>query len=225
MTVAVVIPWRPDGTPERERNYKLVTERWQTLHPDWELATGACPDGPWIKSLAVADALGKTTARTLVIADADIWCTATPHAVKTVENGHPWAVPHQKVHRLTPDATQALAEGTLPWTALDHAPTAQKPYAGVLAGGLTVIDRALYEEAPFDPRFQGWGQEDEAAGHAWTVLAGPPRRGSAPLIHLWHPPQQRQGRIIGSPESKTLRDRYRAATTPDGIRALTTETP
>lgn len=221
--VAVLMPWRADGSPERERNRALVTERWRTLHPDWDLVEGTCPDGPWVKALAVRDALAQTDAQTLILADADVWCSKTVHAVAAVQSGTPWAVPHLDVHRLTQAATQALADGRLPWTALKNAPTAQRPYTGVLAGGLTVISRALYTEAPLDPRFAGWGQEDEAAGHAWRVLAGKPWRGFARLYHLWHEPQARLGRVIGSPEGKALRDRYRTATTPEDIQALIAE--
>lgn len=220
--VAILMPWRSDGTPERERNKTLVVNQWQTLHPDWELIEGTCPNGPWIKSLAIADALTRTDAQTLVLADADVWCSKTAPAVAAVQHGASWAIPHRDVHRLTPDATEALADGTLPWTALKTAPTTQRPYPGVPAGGLTVINRSLYEACPLDPRFQGWGQEDEAAGHAWTVLAGQPRRGTARLFHLWHEPQRRDSRNIGNDQSRALRDRYRAATTPDTIRVVRT---
>lgn len=216
--IAVIVPWRPDNA-ERDRNWAWLRKQWEPT--GWDIVEGHCPDGPWVKSHAVADALKRTTADTLVIADADVWCTTVHSAVETVVNDAAWAIPHHHVHRLTPEATGHLTAGTTTWNV--HAPTTQKPYPGVPGGGLTVIRRDLYEQAPFDPRFQGWGQEDEAAGHAWTVLAGPPKRGNASLWHLWHPPQQRMGRVIGNPQGKTLRDRYRTTLTPHGIRALAAE--
>jgi hypothetical protein len=212
VSVAVLIPWRSDGSLERERNKAIVTGWWMRTHPEWELVEGTCPEGPWVKGVAIADALARTTAGTLVIADADVWCTDTSYAVRAVEHGVPWAIPHQKVHRLTEEVTQALAAKDLMWADLHHVPAAQRPYDGVPAGGLVVVDRDLYESCPFDPRFQGW-----------TVLAGPPRRGTEPLLHLWHEPQKRMGRVIGSPEGKALRDRYRTATTPMGVLAIANE--
>lgn len=55
------------------------------------------------------------------------------------------------------------------------------------------------------------GQEDESWAIALATLAGPPWRGEADLIHLWHPPERRMSRRKGSPESWALYHRYREA--------------
>jgi hypothetical protein len=221
---AVVIPWRPDHS-HRSRAWRHLRPRWQAAHPDWDLLEGLFEGEPWIKSHAIGAALARTDAEVLVIADADVWCEGTRRAVEAVEAGDArWAIPHRRVHRLGPLPTRRLLAGRLPWEKIETASLAQRPYTGMPGGGLVVIDRALYEAAPLDPRFRGWGGEDSAAGIAWAALAGKPWRGTDPLWHLWHPPQPRTTRGVGSTESLQLLGRYKLKRgNADAIKAIIAE--
>lgn len=218
VTVSVVVPWRPDGGP-RDSAWEYLAWRWRRTHPNWQVVTGTAPDGPWCKAAAVAEALPRATGEVLIVADADVWCPGVTQAVDAVANGAGWAVPHGLVHRLTPDATMAvLAGGPL------LGPVVQFPYRGYPGGGMTVLTRETYEQVPLDPRFAGWGQEDESWALALTCLTGAPWRGDAPLWHLWHPPQDRTSRRWGSDASRALWARYcQAAADPDAMRALLAE--
>lgn len=218
LTVSVVVPWRPDGG-HRDAAWQYLAWRWTRTHPHWQIVTGAAPDGPWCKAAAVAAALPGATGDVLVIADADVWCDGVDQAVSAVANGAGWAVPHDLVHRLTEDATAAVrAGGPL------RGPSVERPYRGYAGGGMTVLDRETYQQVPLDPRFAGWGQEDEAWALALGCLAGAAWRGSAPLWHLWHPPQARTSRRWGSDASRALWARYRiAATDPAAMRVLLDE--
>jgi hypothetical protein len=143
------------------------------------------------------------------MADADVWCSsaAVEEAVLRVDHGKPWAIPHLAVHRLTPEGTALFKVHAHVWIEdLD-----EPPYEGVPAGGMFVMRRELYEAAPLDRRFRGWGQEDQSADMAWTTLYGLPWRGVDPLWHLWHPPMKRDNRVVGSKESRALWERYRRA--------------
>lgn len=220
MTVTVVVPWRPDGR-HRDAAWSWVSARWRDAFPGWQLLQGAAPAGPWCKAAAVADALPDAAGEVLVVADADVWCDGVQAAVDAVASGAGWAVPHLRVHRLTEAATTAVLDGA---PLEDRLPLAQRPYTGFAGGGMTVLPRAVYDEVPLDPRFAGWGQEDEAWALALTCLAGDPWRGSAPLWHLWHPPQDRQSRRWGSPASQDLWRRYHAARSdPSVMRAVLAE--
>lgn len=207
MTVAVLVPWSPDHA-ERSRNWAWLKRQWETTY-GWDIIEGHPPKGPWNKSLAVADALTKTDADTLVIADADIWCPDVHLAVKSVERCATWAIPHRKVYRLNEATTSQLVQGRITWQTLGHPALDQTPYTGIAGGGIIAIKRDAYEQAPFDPRFNGWGGEDSAAGITWTALFGPPRRGTCHLWHLWHKPQHRLTRVKGSLESDALLRRYK----------------
>lgn len=188
----------------------------------WPIVLGHHTEGPWRKALAVRDALDQTDATTLVIADADVWTNGLPEAVTAVREGVAWAVPHRGVYRLTEASTALYAAGH----DLEGLELAERPYLGFEGGGITIVRRDVYEDCPLDARFVGWGSEDDAWGFALRTLYGPACRptGHVPLVHLWHPPQQRDTRARGSMESWELRKRYaRAQGNPDAMRALVRE--
>lgn len=218
MSVAVVIPWR-GGCPHRERALTLVRDRWAAYHPSWPVLLGSVSDGLWCKADAVVDALARTDADIIVVADGDVWCDQVAAAVTAVESGAGWAVPHRDVHRLTRDATTAVLGGMDPVML----PVEQVPYLGVPGGGIVVMPTGTFWSVPLDPRFLGWGGEDEAWGLALEKLAGSPWRGDAPLWHLWHPPQPRRNRHVGSAQNQALLVRYQTVRTPAGMRALVDE--
>jgi hypothetical protein len=233
--VSVLVPWRPDG-PERSAAWEWLRRWWAAHHPDWQLVTGTCPDGSWRKGAAVADAAARAGGQLLVVADADVLCAGLPAAVDQVAAGRTgWAMPHQRVYRLARAATaELLADGRLPLPPgrpggrRRHGQQRDRGVAeahpGVAGGGMVVLPAGLLAEVPMDPRFEGWGQEDESWAVALTVLAGPGWRGNSPLWHLWHPPQPRVTRRVGSQAGEALAHRYRlAAAAPGRMRALLAE--
>lgn len=202
-SVDVLIPWRP-GCEHRQRAFDWVTIRHAIAGRN--ILIGEHDTGPWCKAAAVHSALEDSTADILVIHDADVWTDELQRAVDKVAAGAPWAIPHQWVHRLDPAATDELLATGRPGDTLD-----QEPYVGHPGGGIVVLTRDTYLDCPLDPRFVGWGQEDDAWAHALTTLAGRPWRGAADLIHLWHPPQERRDRHVGSDQGHRLYRRYCAA--------------
>lgn len=244
-TVSVLVPYRGDDGGPRDRAWEYVRRWWEDSCPGWQIKQGACQPGPWVKASAVAEALARSDGDILVCADSDVLCDGVKAAVEAVQSGAArWAVPHRRVYRLTPAATERVLAGepmpepapggparpaarsahqrrrSREWRAPDFAGI----HTGAVGGGLTVLPRALYEEIPLDPRYAGWGQEDTSWGDALTVLAGKPWRGEAPLYHLYHPPQERLSRTIGSLDGIALRRRYRAAMSdPEAMRALLAE--
>lgn len=218
MTVSVLVPWRP--SPERVAAWEFLRPRWDAL--GWQVVTGEPPPGPWVKALAVADALGRADGDVLVLADADVWCDDAAWAVQEVQSGAAWAMPHWEVCRLDRASTDAVLAGDAP---LRRGLTYdRRPYVGRRGGGITVLRRETYGRAPMDPRFVGWGREDDAHALALRCLAGGERRGFADLWHLWHEPQPRPALGKGSPESEALHARYVAAKRdPDAMQALLDE--
>ncbi|MFG3090679.1 hypothetical protein ACGGAI_23945 [Streptomyces antibioticus] len=216
-TVSVLIPWQP--SPGRERARAWVESRWRETYPSWQVVIGRCPDGPWRKGLAVRDGLTRCTGSIVIVADADVWCDGVEAAVDEVASGRArWAMPHTLVRRLTEAATDAvLAGGPL------DGPTAET-HLGMPGGGLVALRRAVLAGVPMDPGFEGWGQEDQAWALALGTLAGPMWRGTADLVHLWHPPADRQSRSTGSPASLARYRRYQAAADhPHAMRELVSE--
>jgi hypothetical protein len=219
MGIEVVVPWRP-GCHHRERAWRWVHHCYERLHPTWQITEARAPEGEWCKAGAVNPALDRSEAEIVILADADCWCDGLIAAVEAIRDGAGWAVPHLHVHRLSEGGTAAVLEGA-DWCsqAFD-----QQPYRGVLGGGMVVARREHLLEAPIDPRFIGWGQEDEAHALALNALFGQPWRGTADLIHLYHPPQDRQSRRRGSKASWDLRRRYASVRRqPNAMRSLLEE--
>lgn len=241
MTAAVLFPWSR-GCPHRDAAAAWVTEQWTRHHPGIpQHTTGDAPHlaaGPWSKGRHIAALLDHAPNGIVVISDVDVWTTpdAIRAAITAVENGSPWAVPHGDVYRLTQAATADVLDGGMDSSLdrparLDDLDLVEPPDPGHTGGGIVVIPAATARQIPLDPRFEGWGQEDDSWALALHTLAGEPWRdrslngGRVPLIHLWHPPQPRLDRYHGSRASVALYRRYLAASHhPDAMRALIAET-
>lgn len=210
--VAVVVPWR-GGCPHRERALSWVVTKYQTTHPTWQVVLGEHTADQWCKAEAVTAGLALTDADRLVIADADCW---VDNLADAVNSSAPWTVPHLMVHRLDEQSTEQMYRTGVPGPG-----RTERPYRGHVGGGVVVIDRETYDAVPLDPRFTGWGQEDDSWSVALHTLVGPPHRGDADLVHLWHPPQKRMNRINGSRAGVALARRYRAVRNdPEAMRTL-----
>ena len=212
MNISVVVPFR-GGCPHREAVWDWVRGSLETS--GWEIIEGRCGDGPWRKAVALADGISRASGDRIVMHDADVWCDGLPEAIT---DPAPIVVPHHLVHRLTQHSADQFMTGHAGPYKLDR-----PIYLGRPAGGLLVFDRTVWDQTPMDPRFTGWGQEDDSWAQALTVTHGPITRLRHDLYHLWHPPQERMNQVMGSPESKALWRRYETARTPEAIRSLLAE--
>jgi len=222
VNVRVIIPWRA-GCPHREAALEWVLRRWRASHPAWPVTLAELPDGPWIKANAVNTAAAAAPEPWLVIADSDVWSDHAAVAVNELARKQ-WAMPHRPVFRLTQQATAAVLAGA-PLTEFGrHRGLTERPYYGAPTGGMLMIHRDTLLDIPMDPRFIGWGGEDYSLGDALQTLAGRPARLDQPLWHLWHPPQERLSRRVGSRANHELRRRYlNAHNNPAAMRRLINE--
>lgn len=224
MNVSVLVPWTP-GCPHREAAWDLIRATYTSEFPRWEIITGdgATPDG-YSRTRAILDAYDRSSGDVLVVADADVWCHPGLAVLAAVENG--WAIPHDKIHRLSAESTLSVLAGA-DWRGLPLStdnPQDARPYRGHETGTLVLLRRDVFAAAPPDPRFVGWGQEDDAWALALHTLVGKPWRGTDDLVHLWHPAQPRQSRTVGNPANLALYRRYRAARRrPEAMRSLLEE--
>lgn len=218
MPADVIIPWRA-GCAYRQLALEWVQRRWLTAGHVVRL--GELPaDEPWCKARAVDEGLKHSTSDVVVIADGDVWCGDVGDHVARIECGElGWVLPHSTVKRLDETSTShVLHHRCDPGGRL-----IKQPYKSTVGGGMMVVARDIYEQVPMDPRFVGWGQEDEAWGMALRCLV-PGARATADLWHLWHPPAPRKSRARGSDESFHLRNRYtKAMRDPVAMRALLDE--
>jgi len=219
VSVAVVVPYG-GNCRYRERAWAWVKARYSAEHPEWELVEARATTEEWCKGAALNPVIETRDAEIVIQADADVWCDGLVDAVAAVEAGASWAAPHKLVRRLSEEGAEAVLAGA-DWRDQE---TEQRPYEGLLGGGILVAPRDVLRDAPLDCRFKSWGQEDESHAFALSALYGDPWRGKADLLHLWHPPQPRQSRRKGSRESWKLRRRYfEARRNPEAIRVLLEE--
>lgn len=175
---------------------------------------------PWIKARAVMPVVRQSTADIVVLHDADVFTGGLDDAIRAVDQGAGWAIPHGLVHRLTRESTDRVLAGER-WEGLE---LERRAYHGVPGGGVLVAQRQRLLDVPMDPRFRGWGQEDESHAMALWTLVGEPWRGDSPLVHLWHTPQPRMNRRQGSVAGWQLCERYIAARLhPERMRELVEE--
>lgn len=208
--IAVLIPYGNE-TPWRKHALDHVT-KWYAGELESPVIQIGFDGTPWCKARAVSSALARTTAEVVVVADADCITPGISKAVRAVQQGSPWAMPHLKVYRMGQQATKHIFDGVNPGSLTGKLKWLdQNPYKGYEGGGITVLRRDVYLQAPLDPGFVGWGQEDEAWAMALNGLYGPPWRGVAPLYHLWHEKPPRITRYAGSAESLARLRMYKEA--------------
>lgn len=208
--VSVIVPWQP-GCPHREASWRYL-QNWFRLNApaSWQIIEARHDSDPFNKAQAIRDGFKRSFGKIIVVHDSDLFSDGLFEAVELVTKRHQWAIPHTMVYRLDYEASEEVLQGTDPYALLDRLD--EKPYKGVIGGGIVVLRRELFEKCPPDNRFVGWGGEDEAWGYALQLVSNQPAaRGKQPLIHLWHPPQERLTRAYGSLESKQLIERYRLA--------------
>jgi hypothetical protein len=209
--IGVVIPWRHEPARRAPLTHVWRYVQNQPLPPSALLtvALGEHDDGPWVKALAVDQGVAKLPeVDVLVIHDADVICGGLTEAIDAVARGGvSWAIPHGQVRRLDEASTaKVLAGGELGGRLTEAA------YWGHAGGGIVVLRRDVYEDCPMDPRFVGWGREDDAWALALRTLHGDPWRGVEPCWHLWHPEPERSNRKYGSDANNALYRRYYEAT-------------
>lgn len=198
MTLALLVPWRA-GCAHRGEVWRHLRRRWESEHPHAEIVEGRCHDGTWRKGAAIIDAALRTDADVVAMVDADVHCDLA-EAIAEAEAGR-WAIPHGNVVRLTESATRTILDG-------GQSAEREERYIGHECGGIVVMPRTTLLDVPPDVRFAGWGQEDDSWAAALRSVHGDPWRGTADLIHLWHPPQERIDRRTGSAEGRELFKRY-----------------
>lgn len=223
--VSVVISHRPDGG-ERDRNLAWVLDHYRSHHPSYQVVVqdDPAPEEPFNKGFLSNLGVAASCGDVLVVADGDLFVDpdSLDRATATVHRDGGWVVPYSSVRRLDESATVSVLAGERPNDAM---PLDRPSYAGIAGGGLWVMRRSDFLAlGGMDPRFAGWGREDEAFGVAADTLVARHRRLPGPLWHLWHPPADKQHPGIG--ENDRLMHRYRGARgNPAAMRAVISDQP
>lgn len=191
MTLAVLIPYRPDSE-HRERIHATTARLWarrgvQVVYAD---------DGLQGELFSFARAANRARART----GADVLLTYSVDALPLpaqaladleaeLAGGVPWAAVFAGQHRFTPEQTERLLAG--------HEPRRVGPPDGDVAMGRTAlmgVRADVWDDLRgMDERFVGWGREDDAFHLVLRTLypAGRDEPRDGLFASLWHPPVTR----------------------------------
>ncbi len=202
--IDVIIPFGGDDV-YRQLNLLHIQQQWWDL--EIPIKVGVYEEGPWCKAYAVEEALINSTAEWIIITDGDVWCENVDHWIDdVVTSEQQWGIPHKTIDRLDAASTSKVLTGG-PWGGT----YAKPPYKSVAGGGTVMLRREMYEQVPLDPRFVGWGYEDECWGLGLMTMFGEPVKGTDPMWHLWHPPAiPKTGRVMDS-DKRRLRQRYHSS--------------
>lgn len=183
-------------------------------------------DAMWSMSRAVNAGAEQVTTPGLIVTPADY--VINPMDVATAEqllDQHPWVPMFARTLVLDQPSTLAILRGG----EVDRAMSGRM--LNVCIPCTAVRADVFADIGGMDPRFAGWGPEDVVLRHKLWTLYGPPARTVADLVVELAAPgtgiwlgSDYTGPTPNRQANEALADRYRAATTPDAVRALIAET-
>jgi hypothetical protein len=188
MTTVVLVPYRADNG-HRDRLWQhLRTQFWP--HFGWPVCVGEDPgEGRFNRSAALNAAASQQPWDVAIVADSDTWVPPPQleQATKLAVKSGRLVSALTGVIELDPDCTEAVLSNRFSETTLSVGTVR----TGELAtqSSMLVVTRELWDNiGGFDPKFTGWGGEDNAFWRAAAILAGEPMRVPGYAFHLWHEP-------------------------------------
>jgi hypothetical protein len=207
---AVVLVGRRAGQPDRDRNWRVASARWEQL--GWPICQGFhnAEEGPYSMAVASNRAAALEDWDVCLYVGADFVLADLDQARRAVE-------------RATKTGMLTFAHTFL--TLLEEEETNEAARTGVFRGagtrhpntfsGALAVPRSLWDKVGgFDERFVGWGWEDLAFWSACSAMGGSYDRVPGDMYHLWHPRSWEENE--GAPEhsaNMVLGERYLAAKT------------
>ena len=184
MTISLILPWRDKGDSRRLDNYQHVTRNlWAQGWEPFDVSDG--DDGPFNRSRAYNRGRAAHPANVYVWHEADMIVPPDQldRAVEMALESPGLVVPFTEYHLMNPDHSTLVLAGADP----------AEQDCNVVSGGQSIGAVGVTSEATmqlvgqWDESFAGWGFDDNAMFHAFTVCAGEPRWVDGPGYHLWHP--------------------------------------
>lgn len=213
----VIVPYRPDQG-HRDKLWNHLKQTYWSTFPN-EIVVGEHLDGPFNRSKAINQAAQRDW-DVAVIADSDTWVPVEQlhTAIQTAKHTNRLTAAFTSVMELSEPQTAEMLTGK----PFPEVPSFDRIRTRELEtqSSMLVITRRLWDQiGGFDPRFEGWGGEDNAFWKAATIIGGPANRVHGFAYHLWHPPALKGRRNPLYRRNQTLWRRYSRATTQTELRA------
>lgn len=215
MRVSVVIPWRENGQYERERNVRLTVAHYAPVK--WSVVLADSHHNPFNR--AASRNIGvevNMDADVVVVCDADF--LPPLDAVLAACEG---ALADARLHQPFTEALYLTEAETASYLAGEGLP--DRSGADLTGGCFVMTPEAWFEAGGMDPRFEGWGGEDDAFRIAAETLLGPRVHHEGVMPHLYHPSAAAFGTAAHRGNLQLLRRYVAAANNPDAIRQIINE--
>jgi hypothetical protein len=247
--VSMLVPFRDDGE-HRSVVWNWLRRYWRATFPEAEIIQGTDHGTPFSKAVAVNHAASLARGRTFVVIDADAYLPAA--VLKGCANDidlalskkqREWFIPYNELFRLSEAYTMDLLETSPttpiplppPMSDVEVMPPGASGYGHTYGAMCQVMPREAFGLVHgMDPRFRGWGGEDQSFLRALDTLYTQHKVVPGDIAHFWH---ARIGRVdsgmtrrwIGqswSAANSRLSQRYaQAVAEPSAMRGLANEHP
>ena len=222
MKTQVVVPFRDRGIdPLRALNLKRVLEHWG---PQVLVVDDGRTEGQFNRSAAYNRA--RSNADVFVFAESDMIIDHKQIAdgVELAATEPGLVVPFTQYRYLSPRDSERVRSHDIdpmwctPSTVMDN---------GTSIGAVNIVStETLHAVGRWDEHFDGAWYDDRAMCRAFEICTQPSRYITGPAYHLFHQPGWKGDHLTEEDKAATARNkarwkRYRQATTPEQIRALT----
>lgn len=189
--LSIVIPWRPGSDSSRQRIFDWVFERYRLLFPGAEIVIADDGSEEFNRSTFINHGVEQATGEFLLIADADtvsfpVWID---EAIKEIKLGAPWVIPYSEDGYVDTDKRGGRKILSCPPDKdIDPYSVTFQDRLKSWSGQVVIRRDDFWKVGGFDPRFKGWGYEDNAFVECCDTILGPHERlTSGYTIHIWHP--------------------------------------